>query len=191
MAVRTECTFTLKIDCTASLISVLVALGATWNTSVFWFSLMAKPFSVITGRRMIWYADFIRPPPPLFHAEPAAEAYLKLSSRLRLPRACGASSPPSSAAKSAASPAQAGRRSHGRSATDDTDALHCHAPAQARRYCARSTPGYGSRASPSQRSVPSTPPSARRAPYGTLWSSVPSRRKHSPRSACHRQTSPP
>jgi hypothetical protein len=26
---------------------------------VFWFSLIAKPFSVITGRRMIWYADFI------------------------------------------------------------------------------------------------------------------------------------
>jgi len=28
---------------------------------------MAKPFSVMTGRRRIWYADFIRPPPPLFH----------------------------------------------------------------------------------------------------------------------------
>src|SRR5579863_5862950 len=59
MAVRTECTFTLKIDCTASLISVLVAFGATWKTSVFWFPLMSKPFSVITGRRMIWYADFM------------------------------------------------------------------------------------------------------------------------------------
>src|SRR5580700_1758073 len=73
MAVRTECTFTLKIDCTASLISVFVALGATWNTSVFWSSLIARPFSVITGRRIIWYADFIflgylrrfvRPRPP-------------------------------------------------------------------------------------------------------------------------------
>src|SRR5579863_2032914 len=45
--------------CTASLISVLVALGATWKTSVFWFSLISRPFSVITGRRIIWYADFI------------------------------------------------------------------------------------------------------------------------------------
>jgi hypothetical protein len=26
---------------------------------VFWFSLMARPFSVMTGRRRIWYADFI------------------------------------------------------------------------------------------------------------------------------------
>ena len=34
----------------------MVAFGATWKTSVFWFSLMARPFSVITGRRMIWYA---------------------------------------------------------------------------------------------------------------------------------------
>jgi len=32
---------------------VFVAFGATWNTSVFWFSLIPRPFSVITGRRMI------------------------------------------------------------------------------------------------------------------------------------------
>src|SRR6202040_3550218 len=94
MAVRTECTFTLKIDCTASLISVLVALGATWKTSVFWFSLMARPFSVITGRRMIWYADFIRPPPPLYHAVDGADARSLPSSPLRLLSACAAASTP-------------------------------------------------------------------------------------------------
>src|SRR5690349_12194454 len=67
--------------CTASLISVLVALGATWNTSVFWFSLIASPFSVITGRRMIWYALFITPPPPLVSAGPATALFHRLLCR--------------------------------------------------------------------------------------------------------------
>jgi hypothetical protein len=50
--VRTESTFTLKIACTASFTSVFVALGATWNTRVFWFFLDAE---ALLGNH--WLAD--------------------------------------------------------------------------------------------------------------------------------------
>src|SRR5258708_32766462 len=123
MAVRTECTFTLKIDCTASLISVLVALGATWNTSVFWFSLMARPFSVITGRRMIWYADFIRPPPPLFHASPGDAALESPSSRLSLLPPFFCASEASLLEKVVTSQSPVAKRSHGHNAASDKDEL--------------------------------------------------------------------
>src|SRR5277367_2910745 len=112
--------------CTASLISVLVALGATWKTSVFWFSLMARPFSVMTGRRRIWYADFIRPPPPLFHVWYAAAAPLRPLWGCLHPRrhACAAWVVNSSALP-ATSQWPAARRLPGRNATGDKDELHC------------------------------------------------------------------
>src|SRR5437588_12049082 len=99
--------------CTASLISVFVALLFTWKTSVFWFSLMARPFSVITGRRMIWYALFITPPPPLFRyaAGDAVRASASWQLHLHLHPTCGASSIPYSAVKAATSRPSDARRS--------------------------------------------------------------------------------
>src|SRR2546422_4049788 len=114
--------------CTASLISVLVAFLATWKTRVFWFSLIARPFSVITGRRMIWYADFIRLPPPLFHALLAFAALVSPSSRLFLPRpfSCAWEAIPST--KAATSQSRVAKRSHGHNGASDTDELRCHSP---------------------------------------------------------------
>src|SRR5215472_8961277 len=170
------------MDCTASLISVLVAFGATWNTSVFWFSLIARPFSVITGRRMIWYALFITPPPPLFHCAAGDGVLLPASWGLRLLPCptCAAFSQPSSATTAAASQSPDAKRSRDRAAAGDRDALHCPAPTPARRYSARSSPGCGCRAWPLRRPAPFCPPSAHRAPSGMLLSSAPSRRRHSP-----------
>src|SRR5579863_1146538 len=138
MAVRTECTFTLKINCTASLISVLVAFGATWNTSVFWFSLIARPFSVITGRRMIWYALFIRPPPPLFHSVAGGAVHASASSppHPRLRQSCASFLKPSSSARLAVSQLPDARRSPGHIAVGGRDVLHFPVPARVRRCCA-------------------------------------------------------
>jgi hypothetical protein len=52
-AVRTLSTFTLKICCTASLISVFVAADETSKTTVCCVSFTPRPFSVMIGRRMI------------------------------------------------------------------------------------------------------------------------------------------
>src|SRR6202040_1719086 len=161
MAVRTECTFTLKIDCTASLISVLVAAVATWKTSVFWFSLMARPFSVITGRRRIWYADFIRPPPPLFHAAPGAAETEPPFSGLRPPLPCVAASRSKSSTKSATSQSPAERRLPGRSATDDKDGLHYCEPVRRPRGSANSVPGCDCRSGVLPPAGRCHPPSAR------------------------------
>src|SRR5712671_4053176 len=191
MAVRTERTFTLKIDCTACLISVLVAWGATWKTSVFWFSLMANPFSVITGRRMIWYAVFIRRPPPLFHAAHDAAAFPSPSSRLRLRPLCGVASRPRASEKPATSRSRTARKSPGHNAAGDTDAHRCLAPVRGHGYCAPLTPDCGSHGLPPRPPKPSNPLSTRPEPRGIPWSSVLSHRTHSPRSACHRPTSPP
>src|SRR6266481_2691896 len=130
------------MDCTASLISVLVARFATWNTSVFSFSLIARPFSVITGRRRIWYADFIRPPPPLFHVASGAAENAKLSSAplLRLPPAYVAVSKSNSSAKSAASRSPAAKRLPGRSAAGDKDAPRCRSPTRLHEDFANSRP---------------------------------------------------
>src|SRR5437660_9511685 len=99
--------------CTASLISVFVALLFTWKTSVFWFSLMARPFSVITGRRMIWYADFIRLPPPLFHVSPGVAALESPSSQLSLLLLSSCVSEASLLAKAATFQSRAEKKSHG------------------------------------------------------------------------------
>src|SRR5215471_19301716 len=165
--------------CTASLISVLVALGATWNTRVFWFSLIARPFSVITGRRMIWYALFITPPPPLCHCAAGGGALSPASSPLRLRRFLtgAASSKPSSATKAAAFQSPDGRKSRDRAAAGDTDVLHYPAPAQGRRYCARSTQGCDCHAWALRPPAPSCRPSKHPEPFGIPWSWVPSHRR--------------
>src|SRR5438270_11529280 len=96
-------------------------LGRHLKTSVFWFSLMARPFSVITGRRMIWYADFIRPPPPLCHAVDAGDARCAPSScrRFLWLSACVAVSMPKSSAKPAASRSPVAKKLRGHNAAGD------------------------------------------------------------------------
>src|SRR5437899_9211142 len=123
--------------CTASLISVFVALLFTWKTSVFWFSLMARPFSVITGRRMIWYADFITPPPPLFHAgcgdaEHAMFSFHSFPRHLLLPCVDVSKSNPSM--KPAVSRLQVAKRLRDHNATSDTDKTSFNSPVPALQY---------------------------------------------------------
>src|SRR5437870_4472491 len=109
--------------CTASLISVFVALLFTWKTSVFWFSLIARPFSVITGRRMIWYADFIRLPPPLFHALPGVAELESPSSQLFLPPPFSCAWEENLSAKAATFQLLVAKRSHGHNGASDKDEL--------------------------------------------------------------------
>src|SRR5579863_1934498 len=61
--VRTAATFTLKSASTACFTSVLVASGATSNTSVSSVSFLFSPFSVIRGRRIVVYVVGITLPP--------------------------------------------------------------------------------------------------------------------------------
>src|SRR6266849_6502506 len=63
-AVRTAATFTLKICCTASLISVLVAFDETSKTTVCCVSFTPRPFSVMIRCRILrcgfWRSFFFR-----------------------------------------------------------------------------------------------------------------------------------
>src|SRR5580700_2333881 len=101
-----------------------------------------ETFLGITGRRRIWYADFIRPPPPLFHVASGAAENAKLSSapRLRLPPVYVAVSKSNSSAKSAASRSPAAKRLPGRSAAGDKDAPRCRSPTRRHEDFANSRP---------------------------------------------------
>src|SRR5579863_2889411 len=109
---------------------------------------MARPFSVMTVRRRIWYADFIRLPPPLYHAGCVAVENARLSSALfpRLPPACVAASKSNSSAKSAVFQSRAAKKSHGHSAADDKDELRYRSPARHHEDSANSKPDSDSHA---------------------------------------------
>src|SRR6266480_3953308 len=97
---------------------------------------MARPFSVITGRRMIWYADFIRLPPPLFHASPGDAGLESLSSQLSLPPPFSCAWEASLLAKAATSQSRAEKKWHGHNGASDKDELRSHSPIRLRGDCA-------------------------------------------------------